>query len=857
MQDQVRSAVREGATVLTASRRLARVLTQEFNCSQRGGKSVWKTPDILPLEAFLRRCWTEWIVSGDGSAGQVLLGPAQEQALWEQIIRESPEGESLLRIPETARAAAQAWSLAIAYRLPLDGQFEASDDCAAFLRWAHEFQRRCDARRWLVKAILADTIGALIVDGRIARPSRCFLAGFDELTPQQAEFVNRFSAWEHFPQEKFESEPGCLLFDDGRREMERAARWARDLLDRNPAVRIGIIAPNLTADRAQVERVFRHVLHPGTQFEDRERAFHLSLGRPLSDYPIIHAALELLEFAAAPATLPRAGVLLRSPFLGGAAQEQSKRATLDALLRRRGIWNVSIDSLCAESSDCPDLQHRLGCARNELDKIAINQFASQWSRAFSKLLSAFGWPGDRALNSSEHQTIQAWQRSLSEFATLDAILPAIGFQSALERLRELAASTLFQVENEGAPVQIMGELEASGLHFDHLWIAGLHDQAFPASIRPNPFLPLGMQRRHRLPHASAERELEFAGAQLKRLIASAPDVVLSCPAQHGESKLEPSPLIERDRWVRFAEAHRTPDWTDSMRAAAMLETLADEAGPPLTDQSGQSGGTGLFRDMAACPFRAFVQHRIRARPLDDAELGLAAREKGMLVHKALELIWNELGSQQALCALTHDQLASLVSSSVAAALGRKNGGLGRSLERRRLQTLLVEWLEIEKTRPPFTVLQPEAARIVRAGGVAVKTRIDRIDELPDGRLIILDYKTGEVGLGGWDGARPADPQVPLYCATSQEPLAGAAFAQIRSGDMGFRGVDESGSLPNLKSMRFESRRRLAQQVEEWKRVLNALGERFRAGTAEVTPNTGECQYCGLTSLCRIRELEND
>ena len=64
------------------------------------------------------------------------------------------------------------------------------------------------------------------------------------------------------------------------------------------------------------------------------------------------------------------------------------------------------------------------------------------------------------------------------------------FAQALSRLGELAAASPFQVENEGAPIQIMGLLEATGLRFDHLWIMGLHDEALPAAANPNPFLPI-------------------------------------------------------------------------------------------------------------------------------------------------------------------------------------------------------------------------------------------------------------------------------------------------------------------------------------------------------------------------------
>ena len=61
-----------------------------------------------------------------------------------------------------------------------------------------------------------------------------------------------------------------------------------------------------------------------------------------------------------------------------------------------------------------------------------------------------------------------------------------------------------------------------------------------------------------------------------------------------------------------------------------------------------------------------------------------------------------------------------------------------------MQKLLAEWLDIEKSRPEFTVAGIEAERVIAIGGLQVKMRADRVDALPDGREIILDYKTGQL-----------------------------------------------------------------------------------------------------------------
>lgn len=92
-------------------------------------------------------------------------------------------------------------------------------------------------------------------------------------------------------------------------------------------------------------------------------------------------------------------------------------------------------------------------------------------------------------------------------------------------------------------MQVMGALEASGLRFDHLWVAGFHDEARPGPPKPNPFLPVRLQREGGLPRCSAERELEFAALITRRLLASAPDVVVSYPLLVEDHEVSPSPLI--------------------------------------------------------------------------------------------------------------------------------------------------------------------------------------------------------------------------------------------------------------------------------------------------------------------------
>ena len=852
MLEDIFRAIQDGATVITGSRRLARVLSRDFHARQRDlGRAVWERPDILPLDAFLDRAWREWLMRASSDA-PVLLDSFQEQLVWEQVIRESPEGESLLRIPETAREAMEAWQLVQAYRMPVDGRFQATEDWAAFAAWSHNFSRRVQANGWLERARLSDFLSE-----RIAPAGPFLLAGFEDVTPQQSAFLDALGEARTLEPPVYSSTSERRRLRDSRAEIRAAAAWARRQLENDPDAQIGIIVPDLTRLRPAVDRIFQEVLDPGGQQQDQERSFHVSLGPPLGDSPLVCAALLALEFGPGALTLPQIGLLLRSPFLGGAEAEWTKRAQMDGKLRREGCWDIPIAVLREAAGRCPQLQRVLSRFEKKLGNLPGAQRPSEWSRDFSRLLEALDWPGNGPLSSREFQTREAWHGLLSKFASLDLAAPPLSYRQALERLQELAAVTVFQVENQGAPVQIMGLLEATGLRFDHLWIMGLHDDALPAPPSPNPFLPVSLQMEFQLPHSSSARELEFSAKLIDRLIASAPDVVVSYPETEGDRALTPSPLVADGMWL--AEERSTSDgWIAQMHAKAEFEQLTDEAAPPMLGEGGQSGGARLFKDMAACPFRAFALHRLRAKPLEDADPGLNYRDRGATVHKALEYIWAELGSQARLMALNAADLRALVEQCVDKAVDTLGPGIGRDLERKRLERLLAEWLEIEKSRPDFRVDQAEKERDVTIGGLQVRVRTDRVDELPDGRQIILDYKTGKVNANDWTGERPKEPQLPLYCATSVQPVAGAAFVQIRTGESGFLGLTEEGvSLPSMKAMRFEQAAPFHQQVAGWRSVLERLALDFRAGKAEVDPKHGECDNCGLRALCRIREFEND
>jgi RecB family exonuclease len=174
-----------------------------------------------------------------------------------------------------------------------------------------------------------------------------------------------------------------------------------------------------------------------------------------------------------------------------------------------------------------------------------------------------------------------------------------------------------------------------------------------------------------------------------------------------------------------------------------------------------------------------------------------------------------------------------------------------ALERKRLAKLAREWLEVEKARPPFTVVAMEDKRKLAVAGLELNGRIDRLDRLEAGGHALIDYKTGKPTPNDWIGERPDDPQLPLYALNAKEDIAAVTFAKLKTGEMRYMGFSNRKDLiPDVRPAKD-----WAALVEGWKKELEALGAGFASGDARVDPKKllQTCRYCDLQPLCRVYE----
>jgi len=856
---------------LTPTPRLARDLARRQAQAAHGqGVRAWLTDTVLPFSSWLVQLHSDALLVDPDCP--VPIDDGQSALLWRRLIDDAVfVGES--RIVELAQ---RAWRQIHDHRLtPPEDWPEAGlhEDAGSFRRWARRYRQACADAGVADVWQFAVSLPARLADGALPLPERILLCGFElPLTPLQAEILDACRSAgvevvdDHGGREE-RSPVDLFQYPEPDDELLAATRWARERLHQDPHQQLAIVVPDLAARLERVEGICRQVLDPPAAALEAPAspAWHLSLGRPLDQWPLVADALQLLALGPRTLVQPQLARILRSPFLAGdGATPRSRHAAL-AQLTQAAPFRVTLVELgqALERAGADDLAEALGRWRRLREQPEDTRWPGQWVGRFQQELSELGFAAGRSLDSREYQVLQRWHGVLEAFAALDLVCEQpLTRSEAMDLLRTATRTLVFREHNPGVPLEILGVQEALGARFDGLWLTALDNDGWPAPARREPLLPGFLQAG--LPGADADAALTLAQRQLDGLRRCAPEVLGSFSLGPDEPR-QPTRLLAADD-LR-AGAPRS-GLVEAAPPAAPLEAGVEDARAPAVREGPVAGGAGVLRSQSDCPFRALAERRLGAVALEPARPGLSPSQRGTVVHRMLERFWHDLPDQQALAALDPSALEALAERAIQEALNGLNrrfrltlGSHERSLEYDRCRELLDRWLEVERARPPFTVVAREAPVRLRYGGLQLDGKVDRIDRLADDSLLVMDYKTGAVSAASWDPAgRLPDPQLPAYALALDPPARAVAFASIRADaprfvglaaqDTKIRGVDAIGDA-RRKFVELSDWQALC---DAWQSQLEALADEFTQGHAAVAPRQPSvCQRCHLPGLCRITE----
>jgi probable DNA repair protein len=822
----------------------------------------------------------------------LLLNPTQESALWAEIAGSSRHLATLLEGPRhrLANLAMDAHELLCSHAprfLNPHARAEWLGDAAAFSNWLTTFDQTChDSNLLSISRLPIELIPLLenpsIGANRADRPP-LLLAGFDRILPTQRRLFDAWGAW----QESTLGEPSTQVqfceAKSAEAELTACALWCRRQLDANPHTRLLVVTQDAIKQRGVIERTF-------LQYADLRHAgsatsplFEFSLGIPLSRVALVHGAYLLLRWLDGTLVEHELDWLLSTGQAAASSEEASALQTYMRELRHRNLERThwSLPSFINQRSAATLLptswaERMIEAQRNLKKWLGRPQTPIEWAGLVPQLLEAAGWPGWRALSSSEFQAADRLQKVVENCGSLGFDGRRIPWQEFLSVLSRTLEETLFAPQSHDAPIQIAGPAESAGLTADAVWFLGAQEDAWPAGGATHPLLPIDVQREAGMPHGTPQFDWELAQIITTRLLVSAPEVVFSFARQNEGGETRPSRLVEQ----LVGPPQPLPSELTAPSVPQPLTVFFEDAGRIPFPPGKAEGGSSVLTSQSQCPFKAFATARLGAKGWEPAQACLTPAQRGQLLHAVLRAIWSgppegirtlhKLQSLEDKRPFVAKHVHRVMQDEVRPGFRERMPRRYLELEEERLTGLVSEWLDYEATRLDFEVLDTEVSRTIHPAGLTLNLRLDRIDKLNDNSLLVIDYKTGDVSSKSWNPPRPDDVQLPLYAGFALKPeeeLGGLVFARVRAGDLCFDGrVGNAAStlFDGLKGNNTLVKNSLtAEQLLDWREYIGRLAEDFVAGRAEVDPREfpKTCEKCGLQALCRIQEnqpqLETD
>lgn len=884
--------IESGQTVLTPNHRSVNVILQQYAMTQNR-YSAWARPTVSAIDIWIEELWNEaGTLSIEPFSDTRLLDRFSEQLIWTNLLRASAERYPLLNVEQAANSVAHSYHLYSQWLLEEDTELQEqyhAQDFQAFLLWRKQFRNYCEKHKLIGLSDATLLISRHLDALSSVLPRSILLVNFNQPPPLYAKLFSSLSevstVKRHPETTSVEAKASSVDFKTGKTrrhqfpdlesEVSACLDWCFDKTRHKEDIHIGIIVDHARTLESAIDREMMKKLpiEIGTFSPDPEQYFNkLVSSESLAESKLINFAMRLLALNLENLETESFCQLIQSQHIPGVEEELAARLSLQLVLRRNLAANCRLSRLRTfmidESKEyyCPVLSEMLLNFSESNRRSSSKQMMSAWIELFTQQLQIFAWP-DNKLSGSHLRDYYQWQQALNKLSSTSSIIGKIELPAALGKIRLLLSQTTQrQSFNQNLPVTVLTLEEAQDFEFDAIWLLSANDRLLPPAPTPSAYIPFLIQQKHSMPASSNKIQLDMVLLQLENLTeATRGDFVLSHHENEGDLKLRPSSLISH-----IALSDSSTDASAKQQIAfQQLERIEEPLHIPLDTQI-NSGGTSLLTNQSNCPFRAFASHRLQARKLMEFQRGLTPMIRGSALHLALEHLGKSMDKLDTLQNSSSLEKDALIAESIEPAIAMLRRQFPETmtpmfsdLERTRLAALLAAFLVFEAGRYSYNILCSEQEVNWNHSKLSLTFRIDRIDKLADGSLVLLDYKTGKKTSYKWYDDRPDDLQLPLYqlaIASETEEVVATLIYQINVDNVGLSGTTDCtqihDGLTTLAKIRSYNGS-WPELQKRWNNIIDSMVDEFEAGLVAVAPTRGSitCNYCDYQSLCRIGEQE--
>jgi len=410
----------------------------------------------------------------------------------------------------------------------------------------------------------------------------------------------------------------------------------------------------------------------------------------------------------------------------------------------------------------------------------------------------------------------------------------------------------FQPGMAGEGVELMGFAESRLYAFDAVIIAGANNEQLPGNLHVSPFFNDAVRAELGLGGTRELRNLLLY--DFRRLLQSAPQVLITWRREQDGEALLPSPWLERLQTFHAlaygADALHDGD-LGTLLKLPQTRIHRDDGAPlpqPVPSPRPAPGKASLphrvsassYQRLVDCPYRYYAYDCLGLADIPDPKEELEKSDFGLHVHRILQrfaelLVPGADGAlpppaelEQDLQHLSHAEFATEINRDILA-----RGWYHRWLD------FIPEYLRWETGRQQHWRIAATESQLERRisddPGIELHGRIDRVDQHA-GDYAIIDYKTGTTARREEmeDGE---NVQLPFYALLLGRPVSEARFVQFENEKVKDRSALEAESLQELVQA---NERRLLQ-------LHRALSE---GATLPAWGDEQTCNYCRLGGMCR-------
>lgn len=287
--------------------------------------------------------------------------------------------------------------------------------------------------------------------------------------------------------------------------------------------------------------------------------------------------------------------------------------------------------------------------------------------------------------------------------------------------------------------------------------------------------------------------------------------------------------------------------------------ISDPSGLDPSDST-RPVSASQMETLARCPLAWFYQYGLGVRPPDEPEYDpdawLSAAERGSLLHKVYEMIGSEYQGRRAEleAASSLARVEAIVKQCIdswreripppseAVFLAEAEELRRAAMEFRSCEIEDFEHTGAEPIKFEMRVRPSEALRLpVGDRSLLVYGTIDRVDKLPDGRLRVVDFKTGgasryeKSAKGPFHGGRHL--QAGIYAAIAEKQL-GATVDRFEYRFPTLKGGNHIADYPR-------------EELGLTSGIVASLLQHPRTGAFVPTTDKKDCMYCDAAPICRV------